>query len=74
MMEQLGIQWVKLITQLIDFSLVLLVLWRFAYRPVFAMLEVRRQKIADGLANAEKIKAELARTELDRQKTLADAG
>jgi F-type H+-transporting ATPase subunit b len=74
MMEQLGIQWVKLITQLIDFSLVLLVLWRLAYKPVFAMLEVRRQKIIDGLSNAEKIKAELARTELERQKTLEDAG
>ena len=74
MMEQLGIQWVKLITQLIDFSLVLLVLWRLAYKPVFAMLEVRRQKIIDGLSNAEKIKAELARTELERQKTLTDAG
>jgi len=74
MREQLGIQWVKLITQLIDFSLVLLVLWRLAYKPVFAMLEVRRQKIIDGLSNAEKIKAELARTELERQKTLEDAG
>jgi len=72
-MEQLGIQWVKLLTQLVDFTLVLLVLWRLAYRPVFAMLELRRQKIIDGLANAEKIKAELARTELDRKRILAQA-
>jgi len=32
-MEQLGIQWVKLIAQLINFSIVLFVLWKFAYKP-----------------------------------------
>lgn len=74
MMEQLGIQWPKLITQLIDFSVVLFVLWWFASRPVMAMLETRRAKIADAMANAEKIKAQLAQTEADRQKTLTDAG
>ena len=31
------------------------------------MLEARRQKIAEGIANAEKIKAELAKTEADRK-------
>ena len=74
MMETLGIHWVKLIAQTINFSIVLFVLWRFAYKPVFSMLEQRRVKIAEGIANADKIKAELARTEADRQKILADAG
>jgi len=73
-MSELGIQWQVLLAQTISFSVVLFVLWRFAYRPVFAMLEARRQKIADATANAEKIKAELAKTEADRQKVLADAG
>src|ERR1700744_1510853 len=73
-METLGIHWVKLIAQTINFSIVLFVLWRFAYKPVFSMLEQRRVKIAEGIANADKIKAELARTEADRQKILADAG
>ncbi len=74
MIQVLGIEWVKLIAQLVNFSLVLLVLWKLAYKPVFAMLEARRQKIIDGIANAEKIKTDLARTEVERQKTLADAG
>ena len=42
MFETLGIQWVKLIAQTINFSIVLFVLWKFAYKPVFAMLEARR--------------------------------
>ena len=37
------------------------------------MLEERRQQIAEGLANAEKIKAELARTEAQRQEVMAQA-
>jgi len=73
-MSELGIDWRALFTQLISFSIVFFVLWRFAYRPIFAMLQLRREKIAEALANAEKIKADVARTETERQKTLADAG
>ena len=71
---QLGIQWPKLIAQFVNFSIVLFVLWRFAYKPVFNLLEVRRQKIADGIANAEKIKVELAKTEAERKRILEQAG
>jgi F-type H+-transporting ATPase subunit b len=63
-----------LIAQTISFSLVFFVLWKFAYGPIFNLLAARKQKIADALANAEKIKADVARTEADRQKTLTDAG
>jgi len=73
-MESLGIKWPELIAQLISFSIVLFVLWKLAYKPIFSMLEARRQKIADSIANADKIKAELAATEAARQKILADAG
>jgi F-type H+-transporting ATPase subunit b len=73
-MDQLGIQWKVLLAQTISFSFVLFVLWKLAYKPIFSMLEARREKIAEGLANAEKIKAELAKTEADRQKILAEAG
>jgi F-type H+-transporting ATPase subunit b len=73
MLDTLGIQWPKLIAQFINFGIVLFVLWRFAYKPVFQLLEARRQKIADGIANAEKIKEELAKTEAGRQHILAQA-
>jgi F-type H+-transporting ATPase subunit b len=74
MLETLGINWNEFIASAIDFSIVLLVLWKLAYKPVFNMLEARKEKIAEGIANAEKIKAELAKTEAARQKILADAG
>ena len=65
-----GVDWQHLIAQIISFCIVCALLYRFAYRPVLAMLEERRQRIAEGLANAEKIKAELAKTEAQRQEVM----
>jgi F-type H+-transporting ATPase subunit b len=68
-----GVDWSHLLAQVISFCIVCAILYRFAYRPVLTMLEVRRQQIAQGLANAEQIKAELARTETQRQEVMAQA-
>ncbi len=68
-----GVDWSHLLAQIASFCIVCLILYRFAYRPVLRMLEVRRQQIAQGLANAEQIKAELARTEAQRQEVMAQA-
>lgn len=67
-----GVDWQHLIAQIISFGIVCFVLYRFAYRPVLAILEKRRQQIAEGLSNAEHIKAELARTEAQRQEKMAE--
>lgn len=61
------------ISQVISFSIVAFCLHRFAYKPILKVLEVRRQTIAESLANAEKIKEELARTEAARKEILAKA-
>jgi F-type H+-transporting ATPase subunit b len=74
MIETLGIRWIELLAQTISFSFVLFVLWKLAYKPVFNMLEARKAKIAEGIANAEKIKVQLAQTEAARQKVLGEAG
>lgn len=68
-----GVNWPLFIAQVINFTLVAVLLYFFAYKRVLAMLEERRRRIAEGLANAEKIKAELARAEQQRQETLAQA-
>jgi F-type H+-transporting ATPase subunit b len=67
-----GVDWQHLIAQIISFGIVCFVLYRFAYRPVLATLDKRRQQIAESLSNAEKIKAELARTEAQRQEKMAE--
>ncbi len=68
-----GVDWPHLIAQIISFVIVCILLYFFAYKRVLAMLEERRQRIAEGLANAERIKAELSRTEAQRLEVLAQA-
>ena len=68
-----GVDWSHLIAQMISFGIVCFCLYRFAYKPVLRMLEDRRQLIAQSLANADKVKAELARTEAQRQEVMGQA-
>jgi len=68
-----GVDWPHLLAQIVSFCIVCFILYRFAYRPVLTMLEVRRQQIALGVANEERIRAELARTEAQRQEVMAQA-
>ena len=66
-----GLNKAAFFAQVISFCIVTFLLYRFAYKPILTMLEERRQRIADSLANAEKIKAELARTEALQREALA---
>ena len=68
-----GVDWPHLIAQSISFAIVCVVLYIFAYKPILRMLEARREQIAGGLANAEKIKAELVRIDAERIAVLARA-
>jgi len=68
-----GVDWSHLIAQIISFSIVCFLLHRFAYKPILKMLENRRQQIAQGIADSEKIKAELAQTEIQRQEVMVKA-
>jgi F-type H+-transporting ATPase subunit b len=61
------------LAQVISFLIVTLLLRRFAYRPILAVLEERRRKIEEGQLNAEKIKKELAEAEKRYQEILAKA-
>src|SRR5215467_2187486 len=68
-----GVDWPHLGAQIISFGIVCALLYKFAYKRVLQMLQERRQEISEGLANAEKIKAELARTETQRQDVMNQA-
>jgi F-type H+-transporting ATPase subunit b len=59
------------LSQVISFVIVALLLKQFAYKPILGVLEERRQRIAEGLLNAEKIKQQLAEAEQRYQEILA---
>ena len=60
-------------SQVVSFCLVAFLLNRFAYKPILTVLEERRQKIAESLANADKMKVELANAQAKAQEILTQA-
>ena len=68
-----GVDWQHLIAQIISFCIVCALLYKFAYKRVLTMLDDRKKQIAEGLANADKIKTELAKIEVQRQEVLMQA-
>ena len=53
LLSSLGLNLKLFIPQVINFCIVLFVLYRFAYKPVLKMLDERTEKIESGLAAAE---------------------
>ena len=61
------------LSQVISFVLVAILLRRFAYQPILNVLHERRERIAESLRNAEKIKQQLAEAEKHHAEILAKA-
>jgi F-type H+-transporting ATPase subunit b len=57
--QDFGISLPDILAQILSFSVVVLVLWKFAFKPVVATLDERQQKISSGLQYAEEMKAKL---------------
>ena len=70
-MEALGIDVKLILAQIFNFVVLFVVLKKFLYKPLLKIFTERKEKIEEGLLNAEKIKKELAEIEVDRQKVLS---
>jgi F-type H+-transporting ATPase subunit b len=53
LISQLGIDWHLLISQAVNFALLLAALWVFAYKPLLKILHDRRARIEEGLTKAD---------------------
>jgi F-type H+-transporting ATPase subunit b len=71
--QTFGVDWPHLTAQVVSFSIVCVLLYRLAYTPILAMLAKRRELIAQGLVNTEKINAALAAIEIQRQEIITAA-
>jgi F-type H+-transporting ATPase subunit b len=71
--EAFGFNKSLFISQVISFCIVAFLLHRFAYKPILTVLEERRQRIAESLANADKIKTELANAQVKAQEIMNQA-
>jgi F-type H+-transporting ATPase subunit b len=71
--ETFGFNTSLFVSQAISFCVIAFLLQKFAYKPILQVLEERRKTIAQGLANAEKIKQELARAEEEHKRIMNEA-
>jgi len=69
-----GIDWRLLLIDSINFGVLLFALWYFLYAPLTKMLETRRQKVAEGVHDAEQAGIKLREIEEAKSGILADAG
>lgn len=57
--QDFGISVPDILAQILSFSVVAFVLWKFAFKPVLVTLDERQRTIASGLTYAEEMKAKL---------------
>lgn len=69
----LGINLKLFIAQLINFAVILFVLWRWAYRPLLRVMHERQKTIYDSLDNAKKIETRLGQAEQEYQEKMKQA-
>lgn len=69
----MGIDWKLFIAQLINFGVLLFILYKFAYKPVLKMLDDRTDRIEKGLADAEKSGKKLKEIEEKEREVLVEA-
>ncbi len=68
-----GVRGDLFVAQLINFVLVLLVLWRFVYKPIIAILDAREKAIAKSMKDVEEISARVKSSEAERNAMISDA-
>lgn len=72
-MERLGINLGFFLFQVFNFTIIALVLYAAAYKPIVKMLEERKKKIAQGYEDAQVAAEARANAEKEAEKVLADA-
>ena len=70
---QFGLEGPYLLSQIISFSVVAYILYRFAFKPVLATIEERKAKIEEGLKYAEEMKGKLADAESQHKELVQKA-
>jgi len=68
-----GVEWKLLIAQIVNFSIVTYLLYRFAFKPVLKTLDERQKKIADGLQYTEEMEQKLKDAEKEYAETMKKA-
>ncbi len=72
-LTEFGVKPILLAAQIVNFIILLLLLKKFLYGPILKVLDERKKKIAESLANAEEIKQKLVEIAAEHDKELEQA-
>ncbi len=72
-LQTLGVDWKLFIAQLVNFAILLFLLYRFLYRPLLGVMEKRQQAIEKSLADARAIEERLVQTDIERAAIIEEA-
>ena len=73
LLESLGIKGGLFAAQLVNFLIILFIVWRFVYRPLLKTMDKRNKKIEDGLKNADEAKLALSSAQESKKAVLKEA-
>ena len=72
-MEQLGISLSSFIAQLVNFGILLVLLYLVAYKPILKMMDGRTARIKESLEQAEVMKKQAEAAEVEFKKQIVEA-
>lgn len=73
LIHHFGIDWKLLLAQAVNFFILLLLLKKFAYRPILEMLKKRKEKVEAGLRFSKEAEETLGRVGEEREEVLKQA-
>jgi len=73
-MEGLGVTWSTLVAQIINFVILLGLLYLVAYKPILRMFDERSRRIKESMEQTDTIKEQAARADEDVKERMQEAG
>ena len=73
-MEGLGVTWSTLVAQIINFVILLGLLYLVAYKPILRMFDERSRRIKESMEQTDTIREQAARADEDVKKRVEEAG
>jgi F-type H+-transporting ATPase subunit b len=71
--EQLGIDGRWLLSQIVNFVILLVILQRFLYKPMLNMLQQRQERIRESMDYAERVRKEAERAQTDYEAKIEES-
>ena len=69
----LGLNWKLFLAQLVNFTIVLLILWKWVFKPVAGALQARQERIERSVTNASEIEQRVKEFEKKREEQMKQA-